>query len=475
MWYLPHSGLFTGSDPVLSLEKFGWRCLGIWILKKDYMVPDPKNEYPPQSFAWCVWGLGALLYLTGFFHRVAPAVMTDQLMSEFDIGAAILGNFSAFYFYSYVAMQIPTGIFADLWGPRKLLTGGAFISSIGTLLFALSPTVFWANAGRLLIGGSVAVAYVSMLKLATHWFPTRMFAAVGGLALFCGVMGAVSAGVPLRFLVDYMGWRSVMFSAAGISLFLTAAIFWVVRDTPEERGFNGYAVPPGNPENGALKSLMEGLKTVLTFKTTWLLSLAPAGMVGPILAFAGLWGVPFLICHYGFTPAESAAITSLLMVAWAVGGPVLGGLSDRIGRRKPLYLGGSLISVAVWAVLVFAPRLPTPLLICLIFAVGFASGAMIIGFAWIRESVPAHLSGTVAGVCNMGVMTGPMILQPAIGTILERRWNGMMENGARVYDLAAYQSGFTLIIGFSVATCVLLLVSKETHCKQLETIDSENG
>jgi MFS family permease len=53
---------------------------------------------------------------------VAPAVITDQLMTEFAIGGAALGNLSAFYFYSYVAMQIPTGMIADRWGPRRLLT-----------------------------------------------------------------------------------------------------------------------------------------------------------------------------------------------------------------------------------------------------------------------------------------------------------------------------------------------------------------
>ena len=29
------------------------------------------------------------------------------------------GNLSAFYFYSYVAVQIPTGLLADRWGPRR--------------------------------------------------------------------------------------------------------------------------------------------------------------------------------------------------------------------------------------------------------------------------------------------------------------------------------------------------------------------
>jgi len=421
---------------------------------------------PPPHLAWMVWGLGAVLYFIGFFHRVAPAVMTDQLMADFNIGAAVLGNFSAFYFYSYVAMQIPTGILSDLWGPRILLTAGAFVSAVGALLFAAAPTVFIANAGRLLIGGSVAVAYVAMLKLATHWFPSRLFAAMGGLALFCGVVGAVSAGVPLRIMVDRFGWRPIMLVAAAVSMVLTAAIWLIVRDYPEEKGYAGYAKRAKHPAESAATSLAAGLKTVLTYKNTWLISLAPAGIVGPILAFSGLWGVPFLTSHYGFSPAGSAAITSLLMVAWAVGGPVLGRLSDRIGRRKPLYLGGSLVSCVGWIVLVYIPGLSTVLLVLLVTVVGFASGAMIIGFAFAKESVPSELAGTATGVCNMGVMTGPMILQPAIGMILEKNWAGVVENGIRYYDLTAYRTGFSLLVGFTVLASVLLALTTETHCRQ---------
>jgi MFS family permease len=87
-----------------------------------------------------------------------------------------LGNLSAFYFYSYVAMQVPTGILADHWGPRRLLIWGSLLTGLGTLLFALASNIIWANLGRLLIGGAVAVAYVGILKLAAHWLAPKRFA-----------------------------------------------------------------------------------------------------------------------------------------------------------------------------------------------------------------------------------------------------------------------------------------------------------
>ncbi len=425
-----------------------------------------ESRYPTIVQSWVVWGLGACLYFSGFYQRVAPAVMTDELMSDFGIGAAALGNLSAFYYYSYVAMQIPTGLLADYWGPRKLLSYGSLIAAAGTFLFAAAPNAPAANTGRLLIGGSVAVAFVALLKIAAHWFHPRYFAMLSGIALLVGVAGAVTAGVPLRLMVDHYGWRPVMGGAGFVTLIVAAAVWWFVRDDPSEKGYKSFNPSFVRIGAGSGNSLIRGLRRVLTYRNTWLLTLAPSGLVGPVLAFSGLWGVPFLTTHYGLSPAQAAGITSGLMVAWAVGGPVLGGLSDRIGRRKPLYLGGCIVAATGWTAMLFSPGLSIGWLTALSLLVGFASGSMIIGFAFVKESVPPSLAGTVSGVCNMGVMLGPMVLQPAIGWILDRNWMGRMAGGVRIYDLAAYRWGFILMVAWAISAALLILCAKETHCSQ---------
>ena len=425
-----------------------------------------SRDYPPAYLSWIVWGLGAAFYLSGFYQRVAPAVMTDYIMADFHIGAATLGNLSAFYFYSYVAMQIPTGILVDYWGAKKLLTAGAFTAFIGAFLFAAAPTIIFASAGRLLIGGSVGVAWVALLKLSMHWFPPRRFAMTAGLGLFCGVAGAVSAGVPLRILVDHFGWRPVMLVSAGVSLAIAIGIWALVRDDPSERGYASF-IPSVDAPSDSARSLFAGLTKVFHFKNTWLLSIAPSGVAGPVLAFSGLWGVPFLSTHYGLSPARSAALTSVLLVAWALGGPVLGALSDRIGRRKPLYVAGCFVACGGWSLILFLTNLPVWLLTLLVSVVGFASGAMILSFAFVKESVPPSLAGTVSGVCNMGIMIGPMVLQPVMGWFLDRAWDGTLDNGIKVYHLGAYQSAFSLMMIWSILSAIIICFTTETHCQQM--------
>ncbi|MCB2189455.1 MAG: MFS transporter, partial [Deltaproteobacteria bacterium] len=386
--------------------------------------------------------------------------MTQELMGDFGISAAALGNLSAFYFYGYVAMQVPTGLLADAWGPRRLLTAGALGAALGAVIFALAQDLWWASLGRLLIGSSVAVAFVVLLKLNVHWFPARRFAMLSGLAVLFGVLGAVTAGEPLRRLIDAFGWRPVTLASGLLTLGIAAVTWLHVRDDPAARGFASFApsAQPGRPRAAQAPrvGVWTGLGRIFRHRNLWILSLAPGGMTGPVLAFAGLWGVPFLQARFGLSREEGARMCSLLMVTWAVAGPLLGLWSERLGRRKPLYLGGAVVACLGWVALIYLPGLPLWLFAVVLGLVGAANGGMIIGFAFAKESAPPSLAGTVSGAVNMGVMLGATLLQPGIGWVLDRHWTGGLVDGIRVYELAAFQAGFSLMLGWAVLACLLL-------------------
>ena len=67
----------------------------------------------------------------------------------------------------------------------------------------------------------------------------------------------------------------------------------------------------------------------------------------------------------------------------------------------------------------------------------------------------------------MGPLLGGMFLQPAVGWMLDRRWNGAIEAGARLYDASAYRAGFTLIFATVAVAGIILGFARESHCRQM--------
>ena len=291
---------------------------------------------------------------------------------------------------------------------------------------------------------------------------------ISGLALFFGIVGAVCAGTPLRILVDHFGWRNIVLLSSVDTIVIGLCTWLFVRGYPQEKGFKNFTQPSYSSSDQAKSGFLSDLYQVFTYRNTSLLFLIPGGIVGCALTFSGLWGVPYLTSVYGLSPKGAASFSSALLVAWALGGPFFGWFSDKLHNRKYLYLVGSGVSAAGWAIIIFGNSLSLPLLFTTLIITGFSSGCMIISFAFVKESVPLRLAGTVSGVINMGVMMGPMILQPVVGWMLDHRWTGGMLSGLRVYDLTAYRSGFCLMLAWISLSFLLLFFTRDTKCCQQE-------
>ena len=427
--------------------------------------PEPSAlASPPSWLAWSVWSVAATYYLAAFYLRSSPAVMTTELMRDFGISASQLGNFSAVYFYAYIAMQIPTGVLVDSWGARRLLIGGSIAAAVGTCLFGATNSYAVASTGRLIVGAATAVGWVVTLKLATHWFPRERFAMLSGLGLMMGNVGALVAQVPLRVLVEQFGWRAVALGSAGVVLAVGAAAWAFVSNDPLEKGFRSQAPAELQRADMTLWQLLREFPTIFTYRNTWLIFLAQGGFVGAMLSFTGLWGPTYLRQRFALAPTQAAAVCSVMIVCWAVASPIAGYLSDKIGRRKPIYLGGAIVAAAGWPTLFFAP-LPLAAFTVVAAITSFACGAVVIGFALAKESVPVQLLGTISGAINVGNMLGPTILQPAIGRVLDQHWAGAMSSGVRIYSVDAFQAGFAMIVVWSALTCLLIACTRETRCR----------
>ncbi len=417
-----------------------------------------KPELPTVSRrqATIAFALGTLFFGYAFVQRVSPSVMTNELMSDFAVGGAALGSLSAFYFYAYASIQLPVGMLTDHFGPRKLMSFAAALCALASVGFAFSDSVFTASLGRALIGGTVAFGFVGTLAIAGYWFKSTQYALLAGLLQTVGMCGAIFGQAPLRQMVESIGWRGTILALALAALVLAVLLFFLVPLRSSEQKRHG----PG-------PGILQGLHAVTTNPQTWICSIIGFGMAATMLAFGGLWGVPWLVSVQGYTTTEAAAVTSMIFVGWAIFSPLAGWTSDRMGRRNIILLAGSMIALLALAVLVYYTPSKTPLLMMLIFLIGAGGSAMTVCFGSVKELNDVNYSSTSLGLMNMCIVGSGAVMQPLIGWLLDLNWTGEMLDGARVYAASNYSLAFNSLLILNFTAFIAGLFLRETHCRQL--------
>ncbi len=419
-------------------------------------MPEPYVATVNRRQAIVAFTLGTLFFGYAFVQRVSPSVMTSELMRDFAVGGAALGSLSAFYFYAYASIQLPVGMLTDHFGPRKLMSFAAALCALASVGFAFSDSVLTASLGRALIGGTVAFGFVGTLAIAGYWFKPAQYALLAGLLQTVGMGGAIFGQAPLRQMVESLGWRGTILVLALVALVIAVLLFWLVPLRSSEQ-----------KQHRTQHGILKGLKAVTNNPQTWICSLIGFGMAATMLAFGGLWGVPWLNNVHGYTTTEAAAVTSMLFVGWAIFSPICGWASDRMGRRNIILMAGSITALIALAVLVFYTPDSTPLLMMLIFIIGAGGSAMTVCFGSVKELNDANYSSTSLGLMNMCIVGSGAVMQPLIGWLLDLNWSGEMLAGARVYSASNYTHAFSCLLLVNLMAFIAALFLRETHCRQV--------
>jgi len=419
-------------------------------------MSDPKKVTVSRQQAIIAFGLGTLFFGYAFVQRVSPSVMTSELMSDFAVGGAALGSLSAFYFYAYASIQLPVGMLTDHFGPRKLMSFAAALCALASVGFAMSDSVLTASIGRALIGGTVAFGFVGTLAIAGYWFKPAQYALLAGLLQTVGMCGAIFGQAPLRQMVESIGWRGSIQVLALLALVLAVLLFLLVPMRSSEQKHH-------RPRAGVLK----GLHAVTVNPQTWICSLIGFGMAATMLAFGGLWAVPWLNNVHGYTTTEAAAITSMIFVGWAIFSPLCGWASDRMGQRNLILRAGSMVALMALAALIYLTPDNTLLLMILIFVMGAGGSAMTVCFGSVKELNDVNYSSTSLGLMNMCLVGAGAVMQPLIGWLLDLNWSGEMLEGARIYSASNYSLAFLSLLLVNIMAFVAALLLRETHCRQI--------
>ncbi|MCK4509262.1 MAG: MFS transporter [Desulfuromonadales bacterium] len=428
-------------------------------------------DYSRSRFLMARWSIFAMLilaYMLVFFHRMAPAVVSADLMRDFNTSGAALGSLAAMYFYIYTAMQIPSGVLADTLGARVTVATGNLIAGVGSICFGLADSFWLVSCGRALVGLGVSVVFVGLFKSNSVWFSERNYGMVSGLTLLLGNIGAMASAGPLAALLGFYSWRSIFVALGAISLLLAGLTFLLVRNTPEELGFPSVREMEGKKRADQRKRhWMVDIKEVLATRHAWPSFWVDMGMVGGMLAFVGLWAIPYLRDTQGLDRSDASIYTTVALGGFAVGSMLAGWFSDRIGRRKPVILVGTVIYFLACLGLAYLPWSPGIGGMSLFALIGFGAGGFIVTFACAKEVVAPPLAGMAVGLVNTGLFLGAAIIQPLFGWMMDLGWDGTVVGGVRVYQSADYNLGFLAMLVFALLAIVAATRIRETRCKNM--------
>jgi MFS family permease len=169
---------------------------------------------------------------------------------------------------------------------------------------------------------------------------------------------------------------------------------------------------------------------------------------------------------HGLDRGAASLYTTVTLVAFALGSFKAGWLSDRIGRRKPVILGGALLSCGAWLGFVLAPWGPGWSGFLLYGLLGLGAGGFVVTYAVAKELLAQGVSGMGIAVVNTGLFLGAALMQPAFGWALDLSWDGAAVEGARAYAAEAYRNGLWLSLGAALVALAAAARVRETWCRQ---------
>jgi MFS family permease len=390
------------------------------------------------------WLITAVYYFYQYTLRSAPAVMMPQLSNAFGLSAMATASMVGLFYYGYSPFSLVAGAAMDGLGPRKVVPIGAATVGIGALLFA-SGSSEAASIGRFLQGAGGVFALVGAAYIATTNFPasraatligaTQMFGMAGGSAGQSLVGPMIASGVAWSTFWIGMGFAGLAISGV-LLLLLPKSKPAAQRDDWVKRAGSALLVVFRNPQ-----SILCGMIAGLLFI--------------PTTIFDMIWGVRFLQDARGFEYATAVTRSATVPLGWIVGCPLLGFLSDRIGRRKPVIVAGAVVLLACLAWILYGPTdVFPPYMIGLV--AGVASGSAMLPYTVIKEANPPDVSGTATGVVNFLNFTFSALLGPVFGWVLTT------VGGGTPSTLEHYQTAFEPLLYGVALSIVLTVLLKET-------------
>jgi len=420
-----------------------------------------KLNYKYNNMAYVIWFLGAFFFFIDYIIRVSPSILTPTLMQFFHTNAFSIGGFSGFFYYAYIGMQIPVGLLVDRFGPKWLLIGATLICAFSTFLFATMQHLSMGFLSRFLMGFGASFAFVGTLKLISIWFKAERFAFLAGLTQAMGMLGAMMGQGPMAMVYHQFGWQNCLYALSVGFVLLAVGMIFLIREKPHKLTSH----QPISVQS-SLISLFKNAQNCLNCLFIGLL-------YAPSACFGEQWGASFLSLVQSISIEKAGHETGILFIGLAIGCPLLGWLSDRMGRRVIIMQICVALCCLLLTLIIYGHALPihrwlTPsVYMVLLFMYGFFNSGIVVSYALAAEINPHQQTGIALGVTNMASVILGALMIPIVGLILDNLWTGTIHQGIPVFSIQEYRIAFSALPIGCILAFGISLFQKETYCRKV--------
>jgi len=394
---------------------FGGRAGGIRYdghRKRPHSMPQTelRSEKIPRR-RWTIALLLGIGVLVNYFDRVNLSVSRDALEASFGISAVMFGWLSGAYNWTYMVLQLPSGLLLDRFGVRRVGIVSTVIWSVASFAAAISTGIGSLFGARFLLGIGEAPTFPANSKATGYWFPKNERSLA--TAMFDSAAKFSSAiGIPvLGLLLLRFGWRW-NFAATGIISLLYFALFYAIYRNPSddklltaaEREF--IARGGAQPEDRARAAKGAPLIYLLRQRKVWGLAL---GFASYNYTFYLLltWLPSYLssslrvdLLHsalYTSVPWLFATFTDLVVGGWLVDALIQRGWSATRVRQVVL-VGGTIFGLGILGTA--HAHNPATALFWISMSIGGLSAASPVGWSIPSLIAPRESVGTLGGILN---------------------------------------------------------------------------
>jgi MFS transporter, ACS family, D-galactonate transporter len=410
------------------------------------------------------WGIALLLgfgVLVNYFDRVNLSVSRDALQQAFGISAVMFGYLSSAYNWTYALLQLPSGLFLDRFGVRRVGIVSTIIWSIASFAAAISTGIGGLFTARFLLGVGEAPTFPAYAKATGYWFP-KQERSLATAAFDAAAKFSSAIGIPiLGLILLHFGWRW-NFAVTGLISVLFFALFYVFYRNPSEDKLlasaeREYIARGGaQPEDRAKAAQGAPLAYLLRQRRVW----------GLVLGFAAYnysfyllltWLPSYLSTTHHIDLLHSAVFTSVPWIIATVLDLVVGGwLVDSLiqrGRnpvrvRQIVLIGGTALGLGIFGAA--NAHSTTTALFWISVSIGGLSAASPVGWSIPSLIAPKESVGTLGGILNSGNQLAGIAAPIVTGYVVQ---------ATHSFSWAFAVAGIFLLIG--IAGYVFLLGSME--------------